>query len=182
MKNKMALLLVCGGVVIAGIAILGNSFVSKKSDAELIQEAIFEQNRIATEKRTSAAELSKKILQTPEACQGLTAKFIFDYGDLEPDDFVSWPDWTQTANPAEQDCIVAAFHKTNAHAFAIQGKEYAQGTPVNLSVANFISDIGSATLFTDGIDYGDPDASLFDLISGYFADRAESRVSPGHDY
>ena len=182
MRKKLAITLGLGGVIIAGIAILGNNYVSQKSDAQLIQEAILEQNRVAEEKRKSAAELAKTVLQAPEICQGQTAGFIFDYIDLEPDDYVSWPDWTLSANEVEQACMVAAFHTTNAHAFAIQGKEYTESTPANLGMANFIADVGPATLMTDGIDYGEQNASLYDLLNGFYVDRATSIYKLGREY
>jgi hypothetical protein len=49
-------------------------------------------------------------------------------------------------------------------------------------MGRFVSDLCSAALWTDGIDYGDTDKSLSDLIAGYYANRAESRVKPAQSY
>lgn len=178
MKNKLPIILILGGVLIAGITWIGSQNMDYKSDAQIIQEAIWKEQSAAAE----AAGLKTKVLSAPEECRSVTTKFIFDYAELEPDDFVSWPNWTDTANVVEQACILAALHQTNAHAFAIQRKEYTRPDPSNLSTARFINDVSIASSWTDDVDYGDTDASAFALITGFYVDRAKSRLEPGKNY
>ena len=124
--------------------------------------------------------LYKEVLEAPASCEGLTTEFIYTTCDNEPDE--GWPEWKLYAADAEQACMLDTLHQTNAHAFAIQAKAYDAPEPSNASVANLIFDLCSASLFTDGIDYGDTDKPASKLIKGFYADRATSAVSPGHDY
>jgi len=168
--------------MIGGITWFGSQYASQKSDDQVLQEAM---NDLANQQEVAAAEaanLAAKVLTAPAECQGVTTKFVFDYVGLEPDDFVSWPNWTDTASATDQACILAAFHQTNAHAFAIQGQDYVKSDPPNLSVARFVEDLSSAALWTDDVEYDDPNASAFALISGYYVDRAESATKPAQDY
>lgn len=182
MKKLFAFLLILGGFGTAAIVFIGNKAVNTKSDAEYLQEGLMAQQEAAEQAAQTRAELMKVVLSAPNSCEGLKAGIVFETIEGEPDPGADWPDWTAIATPAEKACLIEAFHITNAHAFKIQGKDYVRNEPSINRSSNFISDLGSATLFTDGIDYGENDGSLSLLINGYFADRATSRVTPGHDY
>ena len=182
MKIILPLGLILGAVVIAATVWLGSQNTKTASDAELIQEAILEQRAQEQQRLEAAARLMTKVLPAPASCEGLTTQFVYDICATEPDDLVSWPDWTQIAGPAQQACILDAFHQTNAHAFEIRGEVYDPAAPDNTRVTRFISDLCSASLWTDGIDYGDADKAVSDLVAGYYADRADSRVKPGQSY
>lgn len=170
-------MLILGGLIIGGIVIFGSRYASLKSDDQILQEAIWEQSRREDEQQKSAAELIKTVLPTPESCANLKAGFVFDYLDLEPDDLVSWPDWTLHATPAEQTCVLDALHTTNTQAYTLQGREYVIETPSNKSVVRFLDAVGSATLTTEGINYGDPNVPMDLLVGGYFVERTEMRLS-----
>lgn len=182
MKSKLALVLLLGGAAIGGITWWGYSTVSKPSDVEILQQAIFEQQERERQQAATAAELSAQVLTAPESCAGLTTAFIYAICETEPDPGADWPDWTNIATPAEQGCMIDAVEKTNAHAHAIQNVEHTPTEPTPNRMGNFISDVCTASLFTDGVDWGDTDAPASRLINGFFADRATSIFAPGQDY
>ncbi len=182
MKSKLPYVLLIGGIVIAGISWWGYQTVSTPTDTEVLHQAILDQHQRDLQQAENAAALSAQVLTAPESCAGLTTAFIFNVCDLEPDPGNNWPDWRTIASPAEQTCIVDALEKTNAHAHAIQNVEHTPADPTTNQAGRFISDVCTASLFTDGVDYGDADASASALIGGFFADRATSAVTPGHDY
>jgi len=181
MKSKLPLILVLGGLIIAAIVWFGNKSVNQKSDVEYIQEGLMAQREAAESEAQTKRELSATVLKAPNICRDIRAGIFFEVVDTEPDSG-DWPDWRQIASPDEVKCIMAAFHRTNAHAFKIQGKDYDRKRPSANQAANFISDVAVATLDTDGIDYGDVDGSAFVLINGYFAARAKSSFQPGNEY
>lgn len=182
MRSWMAAILILGGIAIAGIAWWGYSTVSKPSDVAALQDAILDQQAREREQAETAAALSTEILAAPDSCVGLTTAFIFNICELEPDPGADWPDWTTIASTAEQVCMVDALEATNAHAHAIQNVEHTPTDPTANQMGRFVSDVCTASLFTDGVDYGDETASASVLIDGFFADRATSRVKPGQDY
>ena len=182
MKKLFPWILILGGAAIAAIVIWGNSTVSEKSDAQILQEASLELQEKEQDARESAEALMKKVLSAPESCAGLSTAVVFAISDTEPDEGSDWPDWTKIANEAEQACLIDAFNQTNAHAFAIRGEVYETEAPDFNRISRFISDVSRASLFTDGVNYGDQDASLDTLITGFYADRAESRVRPSQSY
>lgn len=49
-------------------------------------------------------------------------------------------------------------------------------------MGRFVSDLCTAAHWTDGIDYGDTDKPVSELIAGFYADRATSRVKPAQSY
>lgn len=182
MSKKLGAILVIGGLAIAGIIWAGQNAVSKKSDAEWIQEGLMEQREAAERARVEALALSEKVLVAPESCAAAKTGVLYSFCDMEPYADKPWPSWADHADDAAQTCIKDAFHNTNAHAFAIQAKTYEISPIPNPRIANFISDLCSASLFTEGIDYGDRDKSVSDLINGFYADRAESSFAPRQDY
>ena len=182
MSKKLPLILIVGGLLVGGITWLGYTTVNKKSSDQVLLESMAEMRANERNEAEKRRELMDMVLVAPASCEGLNTKFLFDYMEYEPDPGGDWPDWTNLASQAEQSCILDAFHQTNVHAFKIQGKDYKKAAPGTNRVANFMSDVSRASLFTDGVNYGDPDASLEMLVNGYYADRATSAVAPGHDY
>ena len=182
MKNILGAVLILGGLAILAIIWFGVNATSQKSDEERLLEAMYEL-RAAEEKAQAERDvLRAQVLEAPEICKQATTKIIFDIVEGEPDPGADWPDWRVQANGIEMECIREAFHQTNAHALKIRGEDYVRETlPINRS-SRFISDVARAALWTDGIDYGDEDASLYDLINGFYADRAESTFQPEQDY
>jgi hypothetical protein len=143
---------------------------------------MFEMRKMEQEKKAARDQLRVKVLEAPQICMMATTKIVFDVVEGEPDPGGDWPDWTLNATPNERECIEEAFHQTNEHALKIRGEDYVrESLSINRS-SRFISDVSRAALFTDGIDYGDSDASLYDLINGFYADRATSRFAPEQDY
>jgi hypothetical protein len=175
MKTKLPLILILSGVLIGVIAYFGSQYANRVSDAELIQQTIFEQ-------QAKQAELLDKVLEAPDECRDLSAKFVFDYADMEPDDLVSWPDWKAFANAAEQACILAALHLTNEQSFALGNEEYTRSDPENLSVAKFIADVARASFASDIVEYWDHSASTHTLLTAYYTDRADSPFKPKFHY
>lgn len=182
MKSVLPSILVTAVIVAAVIAWFANQRASQPSEAERVQEAMLDLQADERRKAERAEELMQMVLPAPESCDGLTTGFLFAICESEPDDFVSWPDWTQIANGAEQRCVLDSFHQTNAHAADIRGETYEPEPPENNRVTRFVSDLCTAALWTDGIDWGDKEASASDLVSGYYADRATSRVTPAQSY
>ena len=174
MKNWLPWVLILGGAAIAAIVYWGSTEVSKKSDAEILQEAIMSQRAAEEAARQSAEELSQKLLPAPASCAGLVTSVVFAVCDTEPYPEEDWPDWTLIASADEQACLVDAFHQTNAHAYEVRGETYDEEAPTGNRMGWFISAVCGASLFTDGVDYGAADASLSDLIAGFHAERAES--------
>ena len=167
---------------IAGVSWYGYRHVNKPSDDEILRDAILDYQQDQRDQAARAGELSKKVLSAPASCEGLTTGFVYAYCETEPDPGEDWEDWRQMFNMAQGTCVMDAFHQTNAHAFEIQGKPYNPVDPGVNRVARFVSDLCGASLWTDGVDWGDEDASLTTLINGYYADRATSIFKPGHDY
>ncbi len=183
MKKFLGAVLILGGVAIIGVIVWGKMNTSKVSDEQRLIDAALDLRAAEAERVQTAAELSAIALEAPETCNGLTTGFVYDFCEMEPDPGVDWPIWTEVSSPETHACVLDAFHRTNEHAFKIQGGEpYVADTPEPQRVARFISDICSASLFTDGVDWGDQDADLTTLINGYYVDRSQSRVTPGHDY
>ena len=182
MKRFLPIFLIVAGLAIAAITFYGNKTVNKKTDAEYITEGLLEQQAAQQAAAEEAAALATKKLPAPDNCEGLTTGFIYEICETEPYGEEDWPDWRLIANDAEQACVLSTFHQTNKHAAAINGETYDSADPNGNRVGLFLSDVCSASLFTDGIDYGDTDASASALISGFYAERSESRFKPGMDY
>lgn len=183
MKSKLPLILILGGILIGAITWFGYQGVNKKSSEQILYEGIMEQRQAERDRLDEARRLASRPLTTPASCGGgVTTGFIFEICEGEPDPGADWPEWTEIATAEEQRCILDAFHQTNQLAFLIQDKEYSVETPSTNRVSNFISDLCTAALFTDGVDYGDSDAYAYYLVEGYYKDRSESAVAPGHEY
>lgn len=182
MKTIFPTAILLGGIGLAAIMWLTHAPASAQSDEERILGVILDQRQQEQERREQAAELMKAVLPAPASCDGLTTQVVFDICATEPDPGGAWPDWKQVAAPAEQACLLGTFHQTNAHAFTIRGETYEAAVPDNNRMGHFVTDLCTAALWTDGIDYGDTDKPLPSLIEGYYAHRATSRVTPAQDY
>ena len=182
MKRFLPIFLILAGIAIGAIVFIGNKSVNQKTDAEYITEGLLEQQAAQQAAAEEAAALATKKLPAPNNCEGLTTGFIYEICETEPYGEEDWPDWRVIANDAEQACVLSAFHQTNKHAAAINGESYEGEAPNGNRVGLFLSDICGASLFTDGIDYGDADASASVLIAGFYAERSESRFKPGMGY
>ncbi len=182
MKTILPLILLLGGLAIAAIVWYGNKQTSTQSDDARLMEAILDQQDQARQDADRASRLMAQILPAPATCEGLMTQAVFSLCEMEPDIGNDWPDWKDAASSGEQACLLDAFHQTNAHAYEIRGETYDGADPDNNRMGRFVSDLCTASLWTDGIDYGDGDKSLSDLIAGYYADRATSRVKPAQSY
>ena len=182
MKRFLPMFLILAGIAIGAIAFFGNKTVNQKSDAEYIAEGLQAQRDAEADKAAAIARLSALKLPAPTECEGLTTGFIYEICETEPYGEEDWPDWRLIADAEQQACVLAAFHQTNRHAASINGEVHVSADPNGNRVGVFLADICGASLFTDGIDYGDTDASASDLIAGFYAERSESRVRPGMDY
>lgn len=182
MNKALGWILLLGGIVIIAIVVWGRTSTTKKTDIDYLHEAMLEQQAAEAAKAENAAALSQKVLVAPDACDSVTTGFIFNQCEREPDIGDDWPDWTEIANADEQTCMLAAFHQTNAHALAIRGEPHEVTVPDTNRMGRFISDVCGASLFTDGVDWGDQNVVATLLLNGFYADRAQSRVMPSQDY
>ena len=182
MNKSLPLTLILGGTAIAVLSWYGYSALQKPSDEEILRAAMQQE----AERQAAAAEEADRLRQTalpaPAACQGVTTGFIYAICETEPDPGRDWPDWTALANAAEQACLTETFHQTNTHALAIRREQYEATQPDANRMGRFASDLCGASLFTDGVDWGDTDKPASTLIEGFYADRAESRFAPEQDY
>jgi hypothetical protein len=174
--------LILGGVAIAAIIWFGMKSVNTKSDVELINEAILEMRDQEAQQREDAAMLMATVLPSPGSCAGVTTGIAFAICEGETEHGGPLPDWTAMTSSAEQACILDAFHQTNAHAFRIRGEDYDEAAPDDVRVKTFVADLCDAILWSDGIGWGDTDSPLTALIDAFYADRAESRVTPKRVY
>ncbi|MEZ6000238.1 hypothetical protein [Hyphomonas sp.] len=182
MKTLVPFILVICGLGLAAFVWYGNKRASQVSDEQRVLDAVLEQQEAARAAQERASELMAEILPAPAACDGLTTGTVFSICEMEPYPGEDWPDWTAAASPAEQACLLDSFHQTNAHAYEIRSETYDGADPDANRMGRFVSDLCTAALWTDGIDYGDTDKSLSDLIAGYYTDRATSLVKPAQSY
>jgi hypothetical protein len=178
MNKALPAILIFGGIAIGAISWLGYQAANTKSQDQILMEAM----QAERQRQEDLIGLKKLVLTVPETCNKQTTGFIFAVCGQEPDAGKDWPDWTHQANSAEQTCMLDSFHVTNAHSRKLQGKDYTPETPPTNRISSFISDVCSASLFTDGINYGETDKPANILIKGYFVDRADSSVKPTFDY
>ena len=75
-----------------------------------------------------------------------------------------------------------SFHATNSHAFEFREAEYQREVPSDLQVINFSCAVMGAILFTDDIDYDDPDATASELLEVFYRERADTRSEPKISY
>ena len=182
MNKIWPVVLILGGIAIAAIVWFGMKSVKTKSDTELLNDAIFEMQAQEEKQREEAATLMATVLPTPDSCAGVTTGIVFAICEGETVDGGPLPDWTAMASPAEQACILDAFHQTNAHAYRIRREDYDGAAPDDVRVKTFVIDLCEAILWSDGIGWGDTDSPLPALIDAFYADRAESRVTPKRPY
>ena len=182
MKYVIGAVLLLGGLAILAIIGFGVSATSEKSEEEKLLDAMFELRAAEEQAQAEREVLRTTVLGAPEICKQATTRIVFDVVEGEPDPGEDWPDWRGLANGIELECIREAFHQTNEHALKIRGEDYAREPLTINRSSRFISDVARAALWTDGIDYGDADASLYDLVNGFYADRAESLFKPEQDY
>nr|WP_321359843.1 hypothetical protein [uncultured Hyphomonas sp.] len=182
MKTLIPFILLICGIGLAAFVWYGNKRASEKSDEERVLEAVLEQQEAARAAQERASTLMAEILPVPPACDGLTSVTVFSLCEMEPDAGEDWPDLADTSTPKERACLLDSFHQTNAHAYEIRGESYDGIDPDANRMGRFVSDLCTAALWTDGIDYGDTDKPLSNLIAGFYADRATSRVKPAQSY
>ncbi|HAE29059.1 MULTISPECIES: hypothetical protein [Hyphomonas] len=182
MKTLIPFILLICGLGLAAFVWYGNKRASEKSDEERVLEAVLEQQEQARAAQARAESLMSDILAAPAACDGLTTGTVFRLCEMEPDVGEDWPDLMATTSPKERTCLLDSFHQTNRHAFEIRSETYDGVDPDTNRMGRFVSDLCTAALWTDGIDYGDTDKPLSDLIAGFYADRATSRVKPAQSY
>ncbi len=182
MKTLVPFILLICGLGLAAFVWYGNKRASEVSDEQRVLDAVLEQQEAARAAQERANELMAQVLPAPAACDGLTTGTVFSLCEMEPDVGEDWPDLAAIASPQERACLMDTFHQTNAHAYEIRGESYDGADPDSNRLGRFTSDLCTAALWTDGIDYGDTDKPLSDLIAGYYANRAESRVKPAQSY
>jgi hypothetical protein len=182
MKTLIPFILLICGLGLAGFVWYGNKRAAEVSDEQRVLDAVLEQQEEARAAQERANTLMSQTLPVPAACDGLMTATVFSLCEMEPDVGEDWPDLAATSSPKERACLLDTFHQTNAHAYDIRGESYDGVDPDSNRMGRFVSDLCSAALWTDGIDYGDTDKSLSDLIAGYYANRAESRVKPAQSY
>ena len=182
MKKIWPFVLILGGAAIAAIVWFGMKSVNTKPDVELLNEAILEMQAQEQQQRDGAAILMATALAAPDSCAGVTTGIAFAICEGKTEHGSPLPDWTAMTSPAEQACILDAFHQTNAHAFQIRGEDYDRSAPDDVRVKTFVVDLCDAILWSDGIGWGDTDSPLLDLIDAFYADRAESLVAPKRTY
>ena len=182
MKTLIPFILLICGLGLAAFVWYGDKHAAHQSDEERVLEAALEQQEQAREAQARAAALMSKALPAPASCDGLTTGAVFRLCEMEPDIGEDWPDLMATTSPAEQACLLDSFHQTNRHAYEIRSETYDGMDPDANRMGRFVSDLCTAALWTDGIDYGETDKSLSDLIAGYYAERATSRVKPAQSY
>jgi len=182
MKTLVPFILLICGLGLAAFVWYGNKRASEVSDEQRVLDAVLEQQEAARAAQDRANKLMAEILPAPAACDGLTTGTVFSLCEMEPYAGEDWPDLAAIASPRERACLLDTFHQTNTHAYEIRGESYDGLDPDSNRLGSFASDLCAAALWTDGIDYGDTDKSLSDLITGYYANRAESRVKPAQSY
>lgn len=182
MKKILPVILGLGGLAIAAIVWFGMKSVNTKSDVALLNETILEMQAEEARQREDAAMLMETVLPSPDSCAGVTTGIAFAICEGETEHGGPLPDWTAMASPAEQACILDAFHQTNAHAFRIRGEDYDRAAPDDVRVKTFVADLCDAILWSDGIGWGDTDSPMIALIDAFYANRAESRVAPKRTY
>ena len=182
MNKIWPVVLILGGVAIVAFVWFGMKSVNTKSDTELLNDAIFEMQAQEEKQREEAATLMATVLPTPDSCAGVTTGIAFAICEGETEHGAPLPDWTAMASPGEQACILDAFHQTNAHAYRIRREDYDGAAPDDVRVKTFVIDLCEAILWSDGIGWGDTDSPLPALIDAFYADRAESRVTPKRPY
>jgi len=182
MKQRLPIILITLGFVIAAISYFGYQAVNKKSDIEVLQETMYSYINAEANKKAALTELGKKIIDAPAVCDQVKALLFFGICDLEPYEGQPVPAWNKGINTAEQDCVVQAFHATNEHAFKFTGDEYQSEVPTDLRVINFGCDVTSVILFDDNISYDDPDASASELLESFYRERAGTRSEPKISY
>ncbi len=182
MNKKLPIILIVGGITIAAISFFGYQAVNKKSDIQVLQEAMRSYENAEAKKQMEFIELGKKILVTPAVCEQVKALPFFGICELEPYEGEPAPVWNNGLSEAEQNCIVQAFHTTNSHAFKFKEAEYLREVPSDIQVINFSCDVMGAILFTDNIDYDDPDATASELLEIFYRERAGTRSEPKISY
>lgn len=181
MKSIWPIGLVLGGTVIAAVAGLGIWTASARTDAAAMPEAGHAQRAINLQPESTADWHIDTVLPTPEYCAGLTTRFVFRICDGAPLEGRPWPDWTRDTEPAERACILGLFHQTNVHAYRLREETYVGLVPGNERVSAFVSDLCSAVVWADDMTWGE-DRPLPGLIHAFYADRAESMVTPKRSY
>jgi hypothetical protein len=181
MKRILPIGLVLGGAVIAVGMGIGIWIASARPDAGTMPGAAHAQMAMSMQHADEASWRIDTVLPTPEYCTGLSTRFVFRICDGEPLEGRPWPDWTHDTEPAEQACILGLFHQTNAHVYRIRQEQYVGLVPDNERVSAFVSDLCSAVTWADDMTRGD-DKPLPDLIHAFYADRAESMVTPKRSY
>ncbi len=182
MKTLIPFILVICGLGLAAFVWYGNKRADRASDEQRVLDAVLAQQEEARAAQERANALMTQVLPAPAACDGLTTGVVFGLCELEPDPGEDWPDWTDAASPAEQACLLEAFHQTNRHAYEIRRESYDGAAPDANRMGRFVSDLCTAALWTDGIEIGATDKPLSDLIAGFYADRATSLVAPSQSY
>ncbi|NND59816.1 MAG: hypothetical protein HKN49_06060 [Gammaproteobacteria bacterium] len=182
MKKALPVILIVGGIVIAAITYFGYRAANKTSDVEVLQRAIIQQQLDEERKAADLGKLGKQPLQPPAECADVTTAIFFNLCELEGDAGAPEPDWTSAASAPEQVCILAALHRTNEHAYRLQQRQYGDEQRAAARAIDFACDVAAATLYAEGIGYGDTDARAVDLLTAFFAERTESHYGPRRSY
>jgi len=181
MKRIWPIGLVLGGAVIAVVAGLGIWTASARTGAAALRGADHAQRAMNLQPEDIADWRIDTVLPTPEYCTGLTTRFVFRICDGAPVEGLPWPDWMRDVEPAERACILGLFHQTNAHAYRLREETYVGLVPGNERVSAFVSDLCTAVVWADDMTWGE-DRPLPGLIHAFYADRAESMVTPKRSY
>jgi|GEM_PF-4056363 len=146
-KKALSLLLIGGGLVIAGITMYGYNSVNEKSDWEIIQET---QAKIAADAATARAAL----MPVPESCAGVTLAAFNRACENEVYEGETPIPWATGLSRAGAKCVGDTVNAKRAYDALQRGREFDGKTEVAdwVAIMNACEVTSDLMLFVDEIE------------------------------